>query len=289
MPRPTRIVDAHVHLWDPARPDWYPYLAGQADLGLGNVTGMLRRFDAATYQAEAAGWNVVKLVNVAAATAAHALDETLEMERRGEAEGQPAGIVGSLPPTDTETAAIELIDRQMASASRFRGIRPMGSFDDAVPPTAILRALQERGLVFELMTHPAKLQAAAAGLDGFGELSVVVEHTGWPESDSDEERALWKAGMDALAAVGDNVSCKLSGLAMPLGTMAPSAFAPWIHYAIEAFGVDRCFFASNFPVDGKDGGSLDELWSTYDELTSHLSDADRDKLFATNAERVYGI
>ena len=25
--RPTRVVDAHVHLWDPARTDWYPYLA----------------------------------------------------------------------------------------------------------------------------------------------------------------------------------------------------------------------------------------------------------------------
>ena len=25
--RPTRVVDAHVHLWDPARTDWYPYLS----------------------------------------------------------------------------------------------------------------------------------------------------------------------------------------------------------------------------------------------------------------------
>ncbi len=24
---PTRVVDAHVHLWDPARTDWYPYLS----------------------------------------------------------------------------------------------------------------------------------------------------------------------------------------------------------------------------------------------------------------------
>ena len=27
--RPARIVDAHVHLWDPAQTDWYPYLSGR--------------------------------------------------------------------------------------------------------------------------------------------------------------------------------------------------------------------------------------------------------------------
>lgn len=50
--RPDRIVDAHVHLWDPARTDWYPYLSGGMKLDLGNVTGMARRFDVATYLAE---------------------------------------------------------------------------------------------------------------------------------------------------------------------------------------------------------------------------------------------
>ena len=32
--RPARIVDAHVHLWDPARTDWYPYLSGRQDIGM---------------------------------------------------------------------------------------------------------------------------------------------------------------------------------------------------------------------------------------------------------------
>ncbi|MEZ5140474.1 MAG: hypothetical protein R2702_15250 [Acidimicrobiales bacterium] len=44
MTRPVRMVDAHVHLWDPANAEWYPYLAGQRDLGMGDTTGMARRF-----------------------------------------------------------------------------------------------------------------------------------------------------------------------------------------------------------------------------------------------------
>jgi L-fuconolactonase len=43
-----RIVDAHVHLWDPARADWYPYLAGQQELDMGDISGMVRRFDQPT-------------------------------------------------------------------------------------------------------------------------------------------------------------------------------------------------------------------------------------------------
>ena len=96
---------------------------------------------------------------------------------------------------------------------------------------------------------------------------MVVEHTGWPRSDSDEERALWQDGIDALAGLGDNVVCKLSGLAMPFGSMRADAFAPWLEYAIEAFGVDRCMFASNFPVDA--------MYGTFDDLYTAFSDGHR--------------
>ena len=112
--RPTRIVDAHVHLWDPARTDWYPYLAGQMEIGMGDVKGMARRFDVATYRAEAAGWNVEKLVNVAAATGHHSLDETLEMERTRRGRRHPDALIGGLWPTDTVAEAIAGIDQQMA-------------------------------------------------------------------------------------------------------------------------------------------------------------------------------
>ena len=94
--RPPRVVDAHVHLWDPARADWYPYLSGRQQLQMGDVSGMARRFDVPTYMAEAAAWNVEGLVNVAAATGRHSIDETLELDQRADAEGQPIAIIGGL-------------------------------------------------------------------------------------------------------------------------------------------------------------------------------------------------
>jgi predicted TIM-barrel fold metal-dependent hydrolase len=246
---------------------------------------MCRRFDMQTYQTEAARWNVEKLVNVAAATGRNSIEETIDLDANALASGGPDAIVGGLPPTDTVADAVELIDQQM-TAARFRGVRPMGGLETPVPDASVLHALQERDLVFELMTHPDQLLVAAAQLAGRDDLIVVVEHTGWPRSDSEDERALWRTGMDALAGLGENVVCKLSGLAMPLGSMRAAVLAPWLEYAIEAFGVDRCLFASNFPVDSM-YGTFDDLYAAFSTVTAGLDGESREKLFARNAERVY--
>jgi L-fuconolactonase len=285
MARPQRIVDAHVHLWDPARIEWYPYLSGPGMFETGDSSRMARRFDLTTYRAETAGWHVDKVVNVAAATGRHSIDETLEIDRAAPTAGGPDAIIGGLPPADTVAESVALLDRQMA-APRFRGVRPMGRADGPLPRPDVLRALEERNLVFELMAHSDQLVQAASHLAHHDRLTVVVEHTGWPRSGSDEEFAMWQAGIDALAGVGDNVVCKLSGLAMPLGSMRADVLAPWLEHAIEAFGVDRCMFASNFPVDSMHG-TFDELYETFSDVTSGLDAGDRDKLFAGNAERVY--
>jgi len=281
-----RVVDAHVHLWDPARRDWYPYLSGDAAraLNMGDTSSMARRFDQPTYFAEAKRWNVEKFVHVAAASPQFLTAETRELDEQADATGHPDAIIGGLLPSDSASDIARQLDEQMAS-SRFRGVRIMGAGDSAVPSADMLRALQERGLVLDLMVHPDQLHEAATALSR-SELPVVVEHTGWPRSNTPEEYELWKSGMAALAALRPNVSCKLSGLAMPLESMDAATFKPWIDHSLELFGVDRCLFASNFPVDGNHG-TYDELYGTYDELTSSLSADDRDKLFARNAEAVY--
>jgi predicted TIM-barrel fold metal-dependent hydrolase len=286
---PSRVVDCHVHLWDPARTDWYPYLSGQHrhDGGAPGAARMNRRFDVATYRNEAAGWPVAKIVNVAAATGRHSVEETLALDAAAASGHGPDAVVGGLPPTESVADAIDLLDRQMA-APRFRGVRPMGPLERPVPDDDVLRALGERGLVFELMAHPDHLASAAGQLAGVEELTVVVEHTGWPRTDTEEERALWRAGMAALAELGERVVCKLSGLAMPLRCISAEAFRPWIEHAIERFGVDRCMFASNFPVDSM-YGTFDDLYGAFSTVTAGLDAGSRHKLFAANAERVYRL
>jgi L-fuconolactonase len=280
-----RVVDAHVHLWDPARADWYPYLAGMQQLDMGDISGMCRRFDQATYFSEAAKWNVQKFVHVAAAAPEKLGDETRELDEQAEATGHPDVLIGGLAPSDDTGELERQLDDQMAS-KRFRGIRIMGEGDQAVPTPAILGALQDRGLIFELMVHPDQLGQAAAALEAW-ELPVVVEHAGWPRSNDPEEHELWETGMAMLAGLRENVVCKLSGLAMPMQSMDAGKFAPWVGRAIDLFTADRCMFGSNFPVDGMHG-TFDDLYRTYDELTAAMDAPTREKLFAGTAERVYG-
>ena len=130
--QPTRVVDAHVHIWDPARTDWYPYLSHPLAPDSADASRMFRAFDVDTYRTEAAGWNVEKFINVAAATGGHSIEETIELDGAAQARGGPDAIIGGIPPTDTVGEALELLDRQM-TASRFRGVRPMGRYAGPLP------------------------------------------------------------------------------------------------------------------------------------------------------------
>ncbi len=153
-----RVVDAHVHLWDPARADWYPYLAGMQELDMGDISGMCRRFDQSIYFSEAATWNVQKFVHVAAAAPAKLVDETRELDAQADATGHPDALIGGLDPNE-ELAELERQLDEQTTTRRFRGIRIMGEAERAIPTPGMLQALQDRGLIFELMVHPDALGA----------------------------------------------------------------------------------------------------------------------------------
>src|SRR5256885_1742987 len=130
------------------------------ELDMGDISGMCRRFDQPTYFAEAAKWNVQKFVHVAAAAPSKLADETRELDAQADATGHPDVLIGGLDPTDDPANLARQLDAQM-TAERFRGIRIMGEGEHAFPNPTLLQALQDRGLIFELMVHPDELALAA--------------------------------------------------------------------------------------------------------------------------------
>ena len=57
---------------------------------------------------------------------------------------------------------------------------------------------------------------------------------------------------------------------------------------IELFGVPRCLFASNFPVDGL-CGSFDAIFGGFEAIVAGFSADEQDALFRRNAIRTYAM
>jgi predicted TIM-barrel fold metal-dependent hydrolase len=116
---------------------------------------------------------------------------------------------------------------------------------------------------------------------------MVLNHTGMPVDRAPEEIEAWKKSMTLLASA-DNVFCKISGLGMGDWKWTVDSIRPFVLHAIEAFGVERCMFASNFPVD-KLFSSYDDVFNAFKEITRDFSAQERAALFHDNAERVYRL
>ena len=63
---------------------------------------------------------------------------------------------------------------------------------------------------------------------------------------------------------------------------------PYFEHCIESFGVDRCMFESNFPVE-KASNSYANLWNAFKRITERYTPSERSALFHDTAARVYRI
>jgi predicted TIM-barrel fold metal-dependent hydrolase len=63
---------------------------------------------------------------------------------------------------------------------------------------------------------------------------------------------------------------------------------PWVMGCIEAFGVQRCVFGTNWPVD-RLFSSYDPIVDAYATIISGFSQDEQEALFSRNAERLYRI
>jgi predicted TIM-barrel fold metal-dependent hydrolase len=66
------------------------------------------------------------------------------------------------------------------------------------------------------------------------------------------------------------------------------ATRPYYEYALEQFGIDRCMFESNFPVDKLTCG-YGVLWNSFKRLVADYSADEKAKLFHDTATRIYRL
>ncbi len=235
-----------------------------------------------------------------------------------------AAIVGHVDLRLGRTVEDVLHAHVAAGGGRFRGIRQSASFDEDPAvlgplggrvPAGLYRdpafregfaALQSLGLSFDAWLLEPQLPDLVDLARAHPETTIVLDHVGTPlgigryTGKRKERFDTWSDNIRLLASC-PNVQAKLGGLPMPFcgfrsrmdgpdessETLA-GWWRPYIETCIEAFGVTRCMFESNFPVD-RFGATYPALWNAFKRIASGCSGDEKTALFSGTAARVYRL
>jgi predicted TIM-barrel fold metal-dependent hydrolase len=285
------FVDTHIHFWDLKDPRLrYTWL--EPDAGphpaLGDYDALKsQRYWADDFIAETRFANVSKSIHVQAAIGIDdPVEETRWLEAFAERLGVPQGIVAYADLGRDDAA--ETVARH-AGFPHVRGIRDI-RYDGYLTDEAWRRgyaSLERHGLVacadplVEVMADAADLAASFPGI------VLCVDHAGFPRQRDREYFEAWRKGMRGLAAQ-ENTVVKISGLGMVDHEWTVESLRPWVLECIEAWGVERSFFGTNWPVD-RLFSSYGDVVDAYRELISDLTHEQQVALFSKNAERIFRI
>jgi predicted TIM-barrel fold metal-dependent hydrolase len=234
-----------------------------------------------------------------------------------------AGIVGTADLTLGDEVAPVLEAHVQAGGGRFRGIRQGAAWDAAgtaivnrpmPPPHLYLDAkfrtgfaqLSRHQMSFEGWCYHPQIPELTQLARAFPDTTIILDHFGGPlgvgpyAGKRADILPQWKKDITDLAAC-ENVVAKLGGINMdingfgwherehpPTSQELMEATRPYYEHTIEQFGVDRCMFESNFPVD-KVTCSYNVLWNSFKRLTATYSSDEKAKLYHDTAARVYRL
>jgi len=291
-----QIIDPHIHLWDL----WtriYPHFEKPSKGRNGSNAAIARSYLLEEFLDEGEGEvEILGAVHVEAFPT-DAVKETETLQLVADRSPIPLVIVSNGDLTVPDFPA--LLDRHGRSPI-FRGIRQVVNRHDKPDFSYVsrdlmadpgflagLRTLGTRNLSFDLQLYPHQMETAARLAAAAADTQIILNHDGmWADRDPDGWRQ-WKAGMRRLAEQ-PNITVKVSGFGMMDPGWTTESIRPQVYETLEAFGVERTMFASNFPVD-KLTSSYRAIWKSFSDITATLSSDERDALFSVNARRLYRL
>lgn len=275
-------VDAHHHLWDPARRE-YPWMAGDA------LDPIRRPYTLDDLRAVTTASATVLVQTVSS------VSETEEfLATAAASDGLVAGVVGwvNLVAPDLADRLAEL--RELPGGELLVGLRHQAENEPdprwLVRPDVLrgLRILADAGLVYDVLVREPQLPAAVELAGLVPETRLVLDHGGKPPIAAGEF-ADWSIALAGLAK-HSNVVCKLSGLVTEADwpTWRPGDLRPYTDHMVASFGPDRLMFGSDWPVCEL-AASYEQVARATEELTADLSEPERADVFGATASRVYGL
>jgi predicted TIM-barrel fold metal-dependent hydrolase len=284
------FVDTHVHFYDLQDPNlFYDWLQpGKKHPILGDIEAIqAQRYWADDFIAETRFANVSKAIHVQAALGSRdVVEETKWLQAFADRTGVPQGIVAEVHLAEPDAEAT--IERHMAYPN-MRGVRDFGPGDYLMNEEwqRGFSFLERHDLVACLDSSPETYAKIRALAERFPNIVISVDHAGFPRQRDTEYFAFWKRELTT-AAGAPNVVIKISGLGMRDPAWTVDSWRPWVETCIEAFGVPRSFFGTNWPVD-RLFSSYPDVINAYAKLIRGFSDDEQEALFSKNAERIFRI
>ena len=294
------IVDAHHHFWDIDR-NYHPWLCDEPMIPFryGDYTSIRKPFMPEDYARASRNFKVIQSVTVEGEwDPTDPLGETRWIHETAEEYGRPHAHVAQvwLDRDDAEStiagqAAFPLVRSVRHKPRTSKRPAPGGTVEPGgMSDPAFQRGyglLSRYGLSFDLQTPWWHLPEALELAEMFPETQIILNHTGLPSDRSPEGLDGWRGAMRVLAEF-PGASVKISGLGLPGTPWRVEDNRPIILDTIEIFGVDRCMFASNFPVDSVIA-DFDTIFNGFFESVEDFSEPEKRKLFAQNAIRIYRL
>jgi L-fuconolactonase len=284
MMRPmTAIVDAHHHFWDPAD-DPYPWMTGPLE-------AIRRPFGADDLRPllEATGVSATVLVQTRSS-----LDESRAFLATAEAVDFVAGVVGWVDLTVPGVADSMAGLRAGPGGDALVGIRHQ--VHDEPDPRWLarddvrrgLRAVEDAGLVYDLLVRPRELPAALDVARAMPGLRFVVDHIAKPPITTGELEP-WSRSMEGFGELS-NVACKVSGMVTEADWKAwrIDDLSPFVDHVLNVFGPERLLFGSDWPVCLV-AASYQTVLDTTVALLGRLSAVEREAVMGGTAVRIYGL
>ena len=297
------IVDAHHHFWDMRNP--HPWLTElpRIPFRYGDYEAICKDFLPADYAAACGPHRVLRHVVMEGEwTPEDPAGEAFWMKSLADRCGKPQAMAAQiwLDRDDAETlmqtyarAPLEGFVQSVRHKPRCASLaeyRPDWAEPGSMRCPRWRRGyalLSRYGLMFELQAPWWHMGEAVELARDFPETRIIVNHAGLPGTRDEETLRAWRQAMDRLAPC-PNVMMKISGIGVRGERWTVAQQAPVVNALIEDFGVERCLFASNHPVDGI-VVKLDDLWSGFKRLTRKLNPEQRLALFCDNAVKLYRL
>jgi predicted TIM-barrel fold metal-dependent hydrolase len=291
------IVDAHQHFWNPSV-NYHPWLCDEPPIPFryGDYRSLRRPYLPAEYLRDAAPYTVAACVYVEAEWShGAALEELAWIDSLRREGGLPSVAVAQAwldrPDIAQQLDSLQAFDFVRSIRHKPRSnAGPQDGAPGGMTDAAWRRGFAElarHGLRFDLQAPWWHLHEAAALAADFPDVQFIVNHTALPADRSAQGIAGWRAALQR-AAQCPNIALKISGLGVQGQAWTVAANRDIVLAAIETFGVDRCMFASNFPVDSL-CATFAQVFDGFATIVQDFSEAERRALFHDNAARIYAI